>query len=328
MVLLTLAACVDTLADPTPYLDDARVLAVRAEPAEAEPGDPITITALYADSDGERADGDVAWGFCTARKPLAEAGPVATACLDAASEDLAPVGDGLTVDTTLPDDVCSRFGPNPPPPDEGGVSGRPVDPDASGGYYQPLLGFTDDTIALASLRTRCGLPNVDQETFIAWNLAYHDNVNPTVDTLSVDGTPRAADEAVAVSGGAAVPLTVAWPACPTEAACGDAVCSGDETLETCADDCAEPVGCTGAETYTLHDPVTGALTTVRETISVSWFATAGTFSEPRGGRAADDAETTVDTTWTAPDGGEAWIGVVVRDDRGGVGWAGRRLTIE
>lgn len=325
--MILLAGCASTLDDPTPYLSEGRVLAVQFEPAEAEEGEAFTLRALYADETGQILDADADWSYCTARKPLAEAGPVASSCLDADSDDLAPIASGLEVTGAVPDDACSLFGPNPPPADEGGVAGRPVDPDVSGGFYQPIVGFADGVPTLASARVRCGLANVAQDDYVSWNLAYHDNVNPEVASFTVDGA--AFEAGATVAPGAEAALAVAWPECPVTSTCGDAVCSGDETSESCAEDCETPSGCSGAETYALWDAEAGELSTVRETLSVSWFATAGTFAEARGGRAADDPATEVTNSWIAPgDAGEAWLGVVLHDDRGGVGFAGSWITVE
>lgn len=325
--MILLVGCASTLGDPTPYVTEGRVLAVQLDPAEAEEGEPFTLRALYADETGALPDADVSWAFCTARKPLSEAGPVASSCLDADSDDLGAIASGLEVTATVPDDACSLFGPNPPPADEGGVAGRPVDPDVSGGFYQPIVGFDAAVPTLAAARVRCGIANVSQDDYVRWNLAYHDNANPEVSAFTVDG--EAIEENTTVAPGAQVALSAGWPECPVTSACGDAVCSGDETVETCAEDCETPSGCGGAETYALWDAEAKTLSTVRETLSVSWFATGGAFAEARGGRSAEDEQSDVATTWTAPaDAGEAWLGVVLRDDRGGVGFAGAWVGVE
>jgi hypothetical protein len=71
-----------------------------------------------------------------------------------------------------------------------------------------------------------------------------------------------------------------------------------------------------------------ALDARREALSVSWYTTGGTFAEARNGRAGDEDDTSVENTWTAPDEpGEAWLAVVVRDERGGVGLRGFRIEV-
>lgn len=305
--MFILLACASALPDTTPYIDAPRVLAVQVDPAEAEAGDDIAFHALVADASGALSDAAVDWSFCTARKPLAETGPVATSCLDAASADLLAIGSGIDVTGTLPEDACSLFGPNPPPPEDGGEAGRPADPDITGGYYQPALGFDDGGVTLVSARVRCGLANVTQETYVAWNLAYVSNQNPAIAAFSMDGAPLSQDGDGApptVAPGADVVLTASWP------------------------QCGEAGACAGAETYTLYEAETGELVSRREAISAAWYTTAGTFSSPRNGRSGEELETSVENHWTAPnEAGEAWLAVVLRDERGGVGFAGFRVDV-
>ena len=49
-----------------------QMLAVRAEPAEAAPGQEITYTALLVDASGQRADAAIDWAYCSEPKPQAE----------------------------------------------------------------------------------------------------------------------------------------------------------------------------------------------------------------------------------------------------------------
>lgn len=324
-MILLLVACTSPLPDPTSLVDAPRVLAVQVTPAEAEPGAALVFHTLYADATGPLLDGDVALAACLARKPLAETGPVATSCLDPDGDVLDPFGAGLDVTGTMPEDACSTFGPLPATEetDTAGGDPRPVDPDVTGGYYQPVMAFADDAVTLVSARVRCGLTNVDQDTYVAYNQGYHDNTAPEVAALTVDGSP-----APTVDAGAELPLSVGWTSCPTTPTCGDGLCTVGEDLTSCPDDCNTPVGCAGAEGYLRYDNDVAELVTAREAISVTWFGTGGTFAEARGGRAADDEGTTVDGTWTAPpSAGTAWIWAVLRDDRGGVGVAGVPVTV-
>lgn len=331
-------ACAPTLTDDTPYVTSARVLAVRMDPPEATPGESVQLTALYADSTGALSMGPLTWGYCVARKPLAELGPVAQSCLAPTSTDLVPLGSGLVVAGGVPSDACSLFGPNPPPPTAGQPAGRPVDPDSTGGYYQPALGFlTDDSAdpTLVSVRIRCGLANVSQETYVAWNSTYRSNANPQISGLvmqrGADLVPVPEDGTAAppvVSPGETVTFTLAWPECPTTGVCGDGVCSSDEDTSSCPGDCLVPRGCGGAETFVYYDEASATLTTQREAMSGVWFTSAGTFAEERGGRAADDPANTLSFGWTAPStGGDVYLAVVLRDSRGGVQFASYRLAV-
>ena len=168
-MLALLFGCASALDDATPYVHGARVLAVAAQPAEASATEAVAFTALYADEEGDIAEADLDWTFCTARRPLAELGPVASVCLDSSDESQEPIGVGVAVTGAIPDDTCSLFGPNPPVSEDGLSAGRPADPDATGGFYQPLLVFDGDQPTYAPVRTRCGLANVTQETYIEWN---------------------------------------------------------------------------------------------------------------------------------------------------------------
>jgi hypothetical protein len=109
---------------------------------------------------------------------------------------------------------------------------------------------------------------------------YVANHNPQPDLLAVDGATLHA--------GAPATLTVTWP---------------PDT----------------AESYPVYDVATQTLVPHREALRVSWYATAGTFTDERTGRAADDPATDSSTQLTAP-AGTVYIWAVLRDDRGGVGW--------
>lgn len=278
-VLIVLSACVPTLTDEGATLGAPRLLAVSLDPAEGAEGDEGVLRALAAGAEGPVTP-EVDWAFCDARKPLAELGPVAAACLDPASDALTPLGRGAEVAYSVPDDACDRFGPNPPPASADAPAGRPVDPDVTGGYYQPLIGFGDDgSVTLTEARVRCGLANVSQETFITWNQAYRSNVAPVVTSLTAAGEVRSGDD---------VTLEVQWDA---------------------------------AESYVVYDPEADALLDRRESISVSWYTTAGVIDTARNGRGPDDERTAITNQWTAPPGpGDVWLAAVVRDDRGGVGF--------
>jgi hypothetical protein len=333
LLFVGLAGCAATLPDDTPYVTDARVLAVRLDPPEAEPATDVVLTALYADATGALASAPVDWSACLTPHPLAELGPVARSCLDEGSDDLEAIGTGIRVTARLPADGCSLFGPNPPPSEDGTTAGRPADPDVTGGFYQPIVGFIDGAPdSLVSARLRCGLANVTQETYAAWNSAYHDNANPVLEGLTLtDGATEVAlsdDGAATVAPGAAVDLTVGWPDCPATGTCGDGICSADETLTSCPEDCTTPVGCGGAETYAIYTPATKTLETHREAISATWFTTGGTFDAARNGRTGDETDTALDNGWTAPSTpGDVWFGVVLRDERGGVSFGGYRVTV-
>jgi hypothetical protein len=289
-LLAATATCIPDLGPGDSLVTSTRVLAVRAVPAEAPPGTAITFTPFVVGPSGAIANADVAWSFCTAPRPLTDDNVVSNACLDAAS--LAAVGAGPTVTATTPQTACALFGPDTPP---GGF--RPTDPDVTGGYYQPLradLPGLAPTFALA--RIRCNLANADAASASAFAAAYKVNQNPVLLPLagSIGGAPAATS---AIPAGAQVDFRASW-------------------------------GAASAETFAYFDPASQSVTTQREAMTVSWYATAGTFATESTGRASTDVATTSDDTWTAPPrAGSARLFVVLRDSRGGVDFATVELTV-
>ena len=112
--LLLLSACAPSLDAETWRIGTARVLAVRADPAEAAPGKKVTLQALVVGPSGELTAAPLAWAACDARTPLAEQAPVAATCLTAEGDQIQPMADGPTATWSVPNDVCGQFGPNPP----------------------------------------------------------------------------------------------------------------------------------------------------------------------------------------------------------------------
>ncbi len=125
-------------------------------------------------------------------------------------------------------------------------------------------------------------------------------------------------------------LHATWAACPTSPVCGDGVCGIDETATACPADCTTPVGCTGSEQYLVLDPTTMALAPAEELITVAWYATGGTLTyDTSGPPAGSSGVTSLDNPWTAPTtAGDVWLWLVVRDDRGGVGWQGYQVRVQ
>lgn len=302
-LLIVLLGCVTPLTDQTPYIDTARLLAVQVEPPEIAPGGEVVLTGLYADETGALSEAAVDWAFCTQPRPLAESGPVALSCLEAGSEDLAEIGTGLSVQATLPVDGCSLFGPNPPPSADGLSAGRPADPDGTGGFYQPVVGFIEDIpTTLVAARMRCGIANVTQEDYAAWNSAYVDNQNPTIASATL----------VAESG--SYPLSTDNTDIPRVTA--------GETVQL-------QLSLDAAEDYVVYQSDTKTLETKRESLSVTYYATEGQFEEARKGISAESTETAIDNGWTAPTTpGPVWIAFVLRDSRGGLSFAGYYVQVE
>jgi hypothetical protein len=315
IALALVTGCTPAFDDRPSRVDGPRVLAIASVPAEGAPGDEVDLRALYVDEGGDRGGGELGWAFCVERKPLTELGPVSTGCLRASAPatTLVPLGDGLEVSGALPADGCRQFGPDRPEPVAGEPVGRPVDPDPSGGYYQPVRVrvAADGTEGYATGATRiaCGLGGATPEVAADFTRRYRANANPAIDALALDGAPLTADDdgqpAATVAPGAEVTLEARWAACP-------------EALVECA----------GAEQYLYFDPATRGLAVRREAIRVSWFATGGAFDADRTGRSGDERETASENRWRAPEEpGTVLIWAVIRDDRGGAGWRRYRVAV-
>jgi hypothetical protein len=265
-------ACAPNLDDTVSVLGATpTVLAVNANPAEAPAQSPVTYTALVADSVGQVSGDSLQWDYCNARNPLRNLGPVNTSCVEPGGGPFVFIGNGAHVGgaaAEVPSLACANFGPNPPPVQDGSVDGsvgRPVDPDTTGGYYQPVSVFLPGgapEVTLYPMRVSCGFSGATQTASAVLKAQYHLNVNPEVLSLTVvqddasgmalmpDTTPGTA---ISVSAGQALTFRVAWPACPLVDVCGDGVCGANEAVTelgdagvgtiNCPGDCSPPPSC-------------------------------------------------------------------------------------
>jgi hypothetical protein len=291
LALFATATCIPNLGPGDSLVTSPRLLAVRAEPAEANPGTSVTFTSFVVDPSGAVSAPRVVWDFCTAPLPLTEDNIVSNACLGSSSTVAA--GFGGTTTTTTPAKGCELFGPDV-------IQGdfRPPDPDATGGYYQPLraelLSAEATTFTLA--RIHCDLANASASAVKAFAAAYKLNQNPTLLPLTAT-VGGAAVSLAAIPAGATLLVTASWPG-------------------------------SSAETFAYYDPVAATVTTQRESMQVAWYSTAGTFETEATGRASTDPATTTTDTWTAPaTAGTSHVFVVLRDSRGGVDFADTEFTV-
>ena len=337
-------ACTPDIEGGASIIDGPRVLAIRSDPAEAAPkGNPpttITWTALFVGPDGDQDANLLDWAICTERKPLVTAGEMSNECLAAESDALIPVGTGISASGMLPDDGCRLFGPNPPLPKAGEPAPRPTDPDATGGFYQPLRLLADvpqgDVYSVGLTRISCGLARVTGEQALDFQQRYRPNENPDFADIVLktgDGNvPLTADPltTATVKAGSNVTFTASWPDCPLTSACGDGICGANEDRMNCADDCKEPHGCAGAEPYVAFDLSTRQILDRREGMRVSWYSNVGTFDHDRTGRPENQATSPyTNNSWTAPNGAaDARLWVVLRDDRGGVAFRSLLVHVE
>jgi hypothetical protein len=209
------------------------------------------------------------------------------------SNSLLPVGVGLTIATSTPSNGCSIFGPEVPP---GGL--RPVDPDATGGYYQPLRADLQGADTVFDLvRIQCDLLGATSAAAAAFAEDYVPNSNPTLLplTATVQGTAVSLD---AIPAGSRVVFEASWPA-------------------------------QSAEEYALYDPASDTVIWKRESMALSWYSDFGSLDEESTGRSETDPATTSDDGFVAPSepaSGHLWV--VLRDSRAGVDFAMVTLAVE
>jgi hypothetical protein len=329
-------ACKPNIDDTVSLISAPTLVAVQSDPAEAPPMTGVSYTALVVGPDGELSSAPLQWDYCSERNPLSNLGPVAVQCGVAGNKALTLIGTGLDASGVLPALGCTTFGPNPPPATAGQPAGRPVDPDTTGGYYQPVSAFLsqrgEPQALVYDMRLSCGFSGANEDAQGELSSRYHVNVNPSVASLSSSGTTwsaQAGGKTNAVTAGQHLSVEVAWPACPLVDKCGDGICGSDESLKSCPADCKTPKGCAGAERYVNFDLASQGVLDAREGIQASWYATGGAFDNDSTGRTGGDDTTTSDNGWQAPSqAGTVHMWVVLHDDRGGIGWAGYVLDVK
>jgi len=276
---------------------------------------------------------------------------------------LTPFGTGLVARSAPPDDGCRVFGPFPP-------TGRPADPDTTGGYYQPVRVLvptsTGDDFSVGITRLNCGIAGAAQDQAIEYNKRHLPNENPAIASLTLSHANGRKETVPAEPGGSPVPDTIADAGSTESAGAGDAGDAGDAGSDSgdagsdsggapsadagppparvtvapgesvvfnaswascpapCAgSNCLPPTPCTGSERYVSLDLKTHQIVDRRESIRISWFANDGAFDHDRTGRSEQAANPpNTDNAWIAPNTAtDVRVWVVIRDDRGGVGWS-------
>ncbi|MGC4094537.1 MAG: hypothetical protein QM756_42805 [Polyangiaceae bacterium] len=189
---LALTTCAPSFDDRGSRISEPRVLAVVAEPAEARPSAQVRFTAKLAlpiDALPTTAE----WAFCEERPAVGDPRSIAESCLD---ESGIPIrGTGFDVSARIPSNACATFGPEPPP---GAL--RPADPDATGGFYQPVRIRAWGRSWVHLFRIRCELPNAPSDAARALAEAYEPNLAPQLDALSLS----------AVRAGETLTLRASW----------------------------------------------------------------------------------------------------------------------
>lgn len=298
------AGCKPDLGAPQSLIDGPRMLAVRANPPEARPGDaPVSYDTLLVNVDGTVTGADVGWALCNEPHPPAESNVVSNVCLTIPDET-----SGETFVAPVPVEACTNFGPLTSKP-----GARPADPDTTGGYFQPVRATwrsgAGDSIAFELERILCPLGAIAPND-VAGEYAneYHPNVNPTL------------AEAVLEPDGAATPIFTAGQAtapAPTSVPAG-----GLLVFEARWDAAIQ-------ETFKVYDLTSHVLVDQTESLRLSWFATGGEFEHERTGRtAAEAASPFTRNLWRAPTTpGPVHVWMVLRDSRGGVDFASAELEV-
>lgn len=342
LLLVGSYACNPNFDDRPSEVTNYRVLAVQAEPAEwtrvIDPDTGVTRSAtyraLFVNPLGTVDNGGLRWAFCSLPKPLTELNDVSIECFQNDPAYITDVGMGPQISAAVPENACRQFGPDIPEDQ----AYRPADPDVTGGYYQPLrVNFIPSASlvvpTMAKVRIRCGLPGASSDQTTRYNRSYHLNANPAIDSLAVDGSPVADGAEYVVAAGQRVSIQVTWPVCPLTDTCGDGICGPAETKETgdgnCDTDCKPTEkSCGGAERYLDYRLETRTLGEAREVMRASWYGVAGSFRDDRTGRESDDVASFSENAYTlptTPGGYPIWV--VLRDDRGGLGWRSVHFTV-
>jgi hypothetical protein len=295
---LAATACKPDLGNPPSLVEGLRVLAVRGVPAEAPEGTPVTYDVLAVDVNGRIATPSTTWAVCNERKRPADSNAVSAACLSIPDDG----GPAPTFMAPMPTGACKRFGPQPDV-DADGIPVRPRDPDVTGGFFQPVRAKVATeagaATAFAMERIKCRLSNAPSDVTSTFS-KLPPNTNPVLSRVTLDpvGSPvdlfKAGEGPLApiwVSLGSPFLLQVAWT---------------PETPEVF------PVWAAATETLEDH----------RESLSVAWYATGGTFDHDRTGRGEAEMELSTDNVWLAPTTpGLVHFWVVLRDSRGGLDFA-------
>jgi len=285
--------CKPDLGSPPSLIDAPRFLAVVSDPPEAGPGETVALHALIVKPDGQYAeDAPASWAICTTPRPVSQNNAVADDCVFTAQESIPTRA--LAVEAVLPLDTCARFGPDPPTSAPGQPPLRPVDPDPTGGYFQPVRSLLQDTpghyvAAFGLPRITCNLADAPVEIAVDFRTRYKANKNPVINgvAVSTDGATSVDARGAQIKAGALVTFVTRWP------------------------------GGT-AETYPVFDRGVRALVDHRESLRVSWFSTAGEFDHDRTGAAEDDPALSTANDWLAPsEPGPVHLWIVLRDSRGG-----------
>jgi len=174
-------------------------------------------------------------------------------------------------------------------PDVTSTGFRPRDPDPTGGYYQPIRAAVPSIdLAFGFTRITCDLANAPGDVAQQYLETYVANTNPSLDAPTIPAIATTDSD---------IPLSIGWPA--------DAV-----------------------ESYVYFDPDSETLITRRESMRLSWFATAGSLAVDASAVDESDNSTSVSTTWHTPSRpSTVFLWFVLRDSRGGIATASTTVDV-
>ncbi len=271
--------------EPTPALVvEPQIIAVLSDPPEVEPGALARYQAIVAMPDGAPAP-SLTWSYCVTPRALTDNAAVAQTC--ARVPELPLAGANLLVEGAVPADACARFGPAVR------AGERPVDPDPTGGYYQPVRAqLATGQIAILRHRIRCPLANAPIAVAQDFAQRYRSNAAPVLATFAIDSAGVPIDS-TSVPAGAKLSLRASLTA-------------------------------DSAELYLAYDMEHARLVELSERLEVDWFVTAGSLSA----RTSSVEALSSHVRWRAPaQAGPVRLWLVVRDDRGGIAAQTFELTI-
>jgi hypothetical protein len=170
--------CVPEFSRRVSRIDQPRLLGVISTPAEAAPGEAISLRPILADATGPSAD-IPSWAFCLDRLPSANYNSLSDACLTGTGAAEA-LGTATELITSVPKDSCGVFGSEPPPPQGDAAPLRPADPDETGGYFRPVRVVTKAVTGFARIRVTCPLQRAPIDVALRYRELFTKNQNPPI----------------------------------------------------------------------------------------------------------------------------------------------------
>jgi hypothetical protein len=277
-LFLLLAACAPELGPPDFLVDRPRVIAIQSVPPEVQPGASASFQVLAVGPSGPLDASSASWAVCRDPLPLTDTGTVAATCLG----DLPQAAQGSGPSIATSSDACAIFGPVP-----SSTTRRPRNPDATGGFFQPVRVATSGVTAFAQERVTCPLTQAPLVVAADFQNRYVPNQNPVIASFA------ASAPVTQLAKGAQLQLTVSWSQA-------------------------------SVEVFPVYDPVNQRLVDTAEVMSVSWYATGGALAEDRTVAGGLSATNTWTAPLSA---GTVFLWAVLHDSRGGLDTASMQISV-